>query len=125
MVARAGVRRLQAFDVLNHLLLLLIGLACFYPLMHVLSLSLSSERAIVQGITWFPRDIDLISYKFMLTHHRILGGYANTILYTGDRHLHQRGDDRDDRLSVVEAPAVRPHADHVHDGVHHATSPAA
>ena len=83
MVARAGVRRLQAFDVLNHLLLVLIGLACFYPLAHVLSLSLSSERAIVQGITWFPRDIDLISYKFMLTHHRILGGYANTILYTG------------------------------------------
>ena len=71
MVTRAGVRRLQAFDVLNHVLLLLIGLACFYPLMHVLSLSLSSERAIVQGITWFPRDIDLISYKFMLTHHRI------------------------------------------------------
>ena len=82
MVARAGVRRLQAFDVLNHLLLVLIGLACFYPLAHVLSLSLSSERAIVQGITWFPRDIDLISYKFMLTHPRILGGYANTILYT-------------------------------------------
>ena len=37
----------------------------------------------MQGITWFPRDIDLISYKFMLTHPRILGGYANTILYTG------------------------------------------
>ena len=52
--AGAGVRRMQAFDVLNHLLLLLIGVACFYPLVHVLSLSLSSERAIVQGITWFP-----------------------------------------------------------------------
>lgn len=82
MVARAGLRRWQALDVLNHLLLTLIGLACLYPLAHVLSISLSSERAIVQGITWFPRDVDLISYKFMLTHPRILGGYANTILYT-------------------------------------------
>lgn len=82
MVARVGLRRWQALDLLNHLLLALIGLACLYPLAHVLSISLSSERAIVQGITWFPRDLDLISYKFMLTHPRILGGYANTILYT-------------------------------------------
>lgn len=82
MVARAGLRRWQALDVLNHLLLTLIALACLYPLAHVLSISLSSERAIVQGITWFPRDVDLISYKFMLTHPRILGGYVNTILYT-------------------------------------------
>lgn len=82
MVARVGLRRWQALDLLNHLLLVLIGLACLYPLAHVLSISLSSERAIVQGITWFPRDLDLISYKFMLTHPRILGGYANTILYT-------------------------------------------
>ena len=83
MVARAGLRSWQALDVLNHVLLALIGLVCLYPLAHVLSISLSSERAIVQGITWFPRDVDLISYKFMLTHPRILGGYANTILYTG------------------------------------------
>lgn len=82
MVAPAGLRRVQAPDVLNHLLLVLIGLVCLYPLAHVLSISLSSEAAIRDGITWYPRDVDLISYKYMLTHPRILGGYANTILYT-------------------------------------------
>lgn len=73
---------MQAPDVFNHLLLVLIGLVCLYPLAHVLSISLSSERAIRDGITWYPRDVDLISYKYMLTHPRILSGYANTILYT-------------------------------------------
>lgn len=82
MVAPAGLRRVQAPDALNHLLLVLIGLVCLYPLAHVLSISLSSERAIRDGITWYPRDVDLISYKYMLTHPRILSGYANTILYT-------------------------------------------
>ncbi len=73
---------MQAPDVFNHLLLVVIGLVCLYPLAHVLSISLSSERAIRDGITWYPRDVDLISYKYMLTHPRILSGYANTILYT-------------------------------------------
>lgn len=76
------MKRIQAFDVVVYALLLVVGLIMLYPVVHVFSISLSSERAIVQGISWFPKDIDLVSYKWILTHPMILKGYRNTILYT-------------------------------------------
>ena len=50
----------HVFDVCNHIFLFLLMIAMMYPLVHVLSLSLSSKNLIDAGmVTWFPRGFNI------------------------------------------------------------------
>ena len=58
----------KIFDVVNYLLLAILGFIMFYPMFYVFIVSISSSQYINQGlVTLFPRG----------------SGYKNTFLYTG------------------------------------------
>lgn len=57
----------RVFNITNHLFLLFFAFLCIFPIIHVLSLSLSSPNAVNSGfVTLWPVDFTLESYKFLL-----------------------------------------------------------
>lgn len=73
----------RAFDVVNYVLLGLIGLVMFYPMFYVFIVSISSAEFINKGlVTLFPRGINFEAYKIVFQNKQIWSSYFNTILYT-------------------------------------------
>lgn len=83
----------RIFDFVVTLLLVILGLLCLLPLLHVLALSLSSKNAAVAGrVGFWPVEFTLASYEYLLKDSRffqsflvsvkrvILGGGLNLIL---------------------------------------------
>ncbi|MEK8127203.1 carbohydrate ABC transporter permease [Paenibacillus filicis] len=65
------------------MLLGMITILVLYPLVFVLSASLSSPAAVVEGQVWlFPKQINLQSYIRVFQDDGIMRGYANTLIYT-------------------------------------------
>lgn len=72
------------FDVLNHIFMVLLCVAMLYPIMNVVSLSLSSPSAIQRGIiSFFPVGINFQGYKVILRDSMLPIAYVNTIMYAG------------------------------------------
>ena len=82
----------RIFDFVVTLLLVILGLLCFLPLLHVLALSFSSKNAAVAGrVGFWPGEFTLASYEYLLKDSRffqaflvsvqrvILGGGLNLI----------------------------------------------
>jgi putative aldouronate transport system permease protein len=68
--------------VINTLLFLLL-VAIGYPLIYILSSSLSSTRAVTSGRVWlWPVDPSLAGYEAVFRNKGILPGYANSAFYT-------------------------------------------
>ena len=73
----------RVFSVCNYVFLTLILLVVLYPLIYVLSASISDPVAVNSGRMWlFPVDITWEGYKRVLENSEIWIGYRNTILYT-------------------------------------------
>ncbi|NOU75898.1 ABC transporter permease subunit [Paenibacillus sp. LMG 31458] len=73
----------KCFNVINTLLLSVIGLAALYPFVYVLSASLSSGDAVVSGkVLLLPVNINLEAYVKVLMQKSIWVAYANTLYYT-------------------------------------------
>lgn len=73
----------KCFNVINTLLLSVIGLASLYPFVYVLSASLSSGDAVVSGkVLLLPVNINLEAYVKVLMQKSIWVAYANTLYYT-------------------------------------------
>ncbi|GAA3401620.1 carbohydrate ABC transporter permease [Paenibacillus hodogayensis] len=54
-----------------------------YPLIFVLSASISDPAAVMKGEVWLlPKDLSFMGYEKVLGNKEILSGYGNTILYT-------------------------------------------
>lgn len=83
----------KIFDFCVFLLLLILGLSCLIPLMHVIALSLSSKSAALAGrVTLWPVELTLTPYKVLMTDHKfmqamwvsvqrvVLGGGLNLVL---------------------------------------------
>ncbi len=63
--------------------LILLTLLMIYPIVYVISASLSSGNAVVTGkVVLFPVDFDLSAYKMVLKNNSIWIAYANSIFYT-------------------------------------------
>lgn len=72
----------KVFDVCNTLFLILAGLVVLYPLIFVVSSSLSSSRAVVAGEVWLlPVGFDLAGYEAVFNHRSILTGFGNSFFY--------------------------------------------
>ncbi|MGN0742840.1 MAG: carbohydrate ABC transporter permease [Candidatus Fimadaptatus sp.] len=72
----------MAFDVFNHLFMILIMLIMIYPLMNVLAISMSSKAYIDAGeVTWFPRGFNVVGYQYMLRDSELINSYGWTIAY--------------------------------------------
>ncbi|MDD9987139.1 MAG: carbohydrate ABC transporter permease [Spirochaetaceae bacterium] len=76
-----GVRRIEGFDLMVVVVLLLVGAATLYPVVNVFSISLSHPNEVARGITWLPRHLDLSAYEFILEHPMIGVGYRNSLIY--------------------------------------------
>lgn len=73
----------KTFSVINYIVLALIGLLTVYPLIYVLSASISSSEAVVLGkVLLLPREVTLSAYEKILSNKAIWIGYANSIFYT-------------------------------------------
>ena len=71
-----------AFQRGVNVLAVLIGLITLYPLIYVLSASLSSPINILNGKVWlYPVEITLNAYKRVFTSSNIMIGYRNTLCY--------------------------------------------
>ncbi len=73
----------RVFDAVNRLGLLLVTLVVLYPLVYVVSASISNPAYVNTGQMWlWPIDITFDGYRRVLENPDIWTGYRNTILYT-------------------------------------------
>lgn len=73
----------KLFDVINYSLLGLVFLICAYPLVFVLSASVSDPAAVASGrMCLFLVGLNLNGYAKILQYDEIWRGYANTIFIT-------------------------------------------
>ena len=71
-----------SFDVINHLILCLLIVIMLYPMINVVSISLSSPDMINRGaVTIYPRGWNFEGYRYILTQKQFFIGYRNTICY--------------------------------------------
>lgn len=67
----------RLFDAVVVLLLILLGLSCLIPLLHVLALSLSSKNAALSGKVYlWPVELTFTPYKMLITDIRYLRALA-------------------------------------------------
>jgi len=72
------------FDVLNYVFLVAIALLCLFPIINVLSISLSSSTAASAGIVkLWPIEFTLASYKYALTKPQFLTSFVMSMERVG------------------------------------------
>lgn len=73
----------KGFLVLNYIFVFLAFLVVFYPLVYMVSASISNPKLVGSGEMWlWPMDITFDGYKRVFENSNIWVGYGNTILYT-------------------------------------------
>jgi putative aldouronate transport system permease protein len=87
MFKTKNAMRLSTFDrfflAANDLILLVALLLVLYPIIYILSSSLSSPAAVSSGkVVLFPVDFSLRGYKAVFEYKDIVMGFSNTIFYT-------------------------------------------
>lgn len=64
-------------------ILILVVLAVLYPLVYILSSSISSPAAVTSGKVWlWPVDISFEGFRVLFSREEIMTGYLNSIIYT-------------------------------------------
>ena len=74
----------KKFDLLANVILILLCLTCVLPLLLLVTSSVTSEAALMaNGYSFFPKEISLEAYKYLLTSiKQILQAYKMTTLVT-------------------------------------------
>jgi multiple sugar transport system permease protein/putative aldouronate transport system permease protein len=73
----------KVFLNINDILLLLALALVLYPIIYIVSSSISSPRAVSAGLVrFFPVDFSLEGYAAIFKHRSVMTGFANTIFYT-------------------------------------------
>ncbi|MFD2115875.1 carbohydrate ABC transporter permease [Paenibacillus yanchengensis] len=73
----------RLFNIVNNTLLSLLLIIVLYPLLYVVSASLSSTDAVMSGRVWlFPVELSLEGYAAVFKNKSVLTGFINTITYT-------------------------------------------
>lgn len=73
----------RIFNIVNYTILMLFLIAVAYPLIYVVSASLSDPRAVISGKMWlWPVDITLEGYKAVFRNPKIITGFRNSLFYT-------------------------------------------
>ena len=77
------LRKISLFDAVNAALLSFVCLIVLYPLVFVLSASISDPAAVLSGRMWlWPVGISFAGYEKVFANPDLVTGYTNTILYT-------------------------------------------
>lgn len=75
--------KVELFDIINTLLVVVITLLVLYPLYFCVIASFSSPSEIALGnVVGWIKDFTLDSYKYMFKESQLWVGYRNTIIYT-------------------------------------------
>ncbi|WP_434751172.1 carbohydrate ABC transporter permease [Paenibacillus amylolyticus] len=73
----------RLFITALYIILSLVLVAVLYPLIYIVSSSLSSPSAVSSGKVWlWPVDLSFEGYKAVLRNEQVLMGYANSLFYT-------------------------------------------
>lgn len=73
----------RVFEIINFIFLFFILIIVLYPLVYVISASVSDPVYVNQGTMWlYPRGITFEGYQRVFQNPEIWSGYRNTILYT-------------------------------------------
>jgi len=76
-------KRDKIFVICNYIYVLLAFLIVFYPLIYMISASISNPKFVGSGEMWlWPKGITFDGYKRVFENTSIWIGYGNTILYT-------------------------------------------
>ena len=69
------------FDLFNHVFLLLLGLICVLPFVHVIAVSFSSAvETTANRVLFWPRDIQLFAYEWLFGKNEIWITLKNSFL---------------------------------------------
>lgn len=81
--ALASVSSDTAFQIVVDILLAIIGLVTLYPLLFVVSASISDPNLVATGnVILLPKGIDFSGYRLIFTNENIVTGYRNSLYYT-------------------------------------------
>ncbi|OGO79994.1 MAG: sugar ABC transporter permease [Clostridiales bacterium GWC2_40_7] len=73
----------RIFDIVNIVILVLVLLVVLYPLIFVVSASVSDPILVNQGKVWLiPKGINFEGYERVFRNSEIVTGYRNTVFYT-------------------------------------------
>jgi len=73
----------KVFNIINLALMTLLTLIVLYPLVYIVSASITNPDLVNTGKMWLlPKDITLEGYYRVFQDPEIIKGYANTIIYT-------------------------------------------
>lgn len=76
-------KKVSVFDVIVHIMAVLLFVIVAYPLILVLSCSISNPTLVATGKVWLlPKGINFDGYRKLLENPNILTGYSNTLFYT-------------------------------------------
>ncbi|MET3847567.1 putative aldouronate transport system permease protein [Paenibacillus sp. OAE614] len=78
-----AARRRTPFEYINIILIIVMVILCLAPLLHIASMSLSSNRAILSGeVSVLPRGINLEAYRKVFQDNSMLKSLGLTVLLT-------------------------------------------
>ena len=67
----------------SYFLLTMFALVCVYPLVYVISMSFSSDNAVMSNSVWLlPKGITLDSYRSALSKPELIAAAKNSVIYT-------------------------------------------
>ncbi|MEK3889105.1 carbohydrate ABC transporter permease [Bacillus sp. FSL K6-3431] len=73
----------KMFGIINGLILFLLLVIILYPLIFIISASVSNPFIVARGELWlFPKEFTLIAYEKVFQNKDIIQGYLNTLFYT-------------------------------------------
>lgn len=73
----------KIFYTVCYVIIALLSIAVLYPIIYVVSASMSSASALTAGKVWFwPVDFSLEGYKAVMKYKNVYIGYRNTVFYT-------------------------------------------
>jgi multiple sugar transport system permease protein/putative aldouronate transport system permease protein len=74
----------RAFSITNYIVLTFFLLIVLYPLIYILSASISDPKAVVSNEVWlWPVDINFEAYSTILQYKAIVTGFLNSLFYAG------------------------------------------
>ncbi|HJF33845.1 MAG TPA: carbohydrate ABC transporter permease [Sporosarcina psychrophila] len=73
----------RTFTIFNYVFLTIVALLVIYPLVFVVSASLSNPQYVVSGEMWlWPKEFTLEAYEKVFKNKDIINGFVNTLKYT-------------------------------------------
>lgn len=82
-IRRRGLDHDAVFDVIVHIVMFALIVITAYPLVLVVSCSISNPKYVMQGTIWLlPKEITFNSYLNVIKHERLVTGFKNSVYYT-------------------------------------------